>query len=94
MAAHISQRELRNDSAAVLRRVEAGEAVTVTRRGVPVADLVPHRGGVRAASVRNVPARRLVESISTLPPWESGRFARELAELDDVVDDGEHDPWP
>lgn len=37
----ISQRELRNDNAAVVRGVEAGETYTVTRRGVPVARLVP-----------------------------------------------------
>lgn len=37
----ISQRELRNNSAAVLRDVEAGESFTVTRRGVPVARIVP-----------------------------------------------------
>lgn len=39
--ARISQREMRNDSGAVLRRVEAGEVLEVTRRGVPVARLVP-----------------------------------------------------
>lgn len=39
--AQISQREMRNDSGAVLRRVEAGEVLEVTRRGVPVARLVP-----------------------------------------------------
>ena len=38
--AQISQREMRNDSGAVLRRVEAGEVLEVTR-GVPVARLVP-----------------------------------------------------
>lgn len=38
----ISQRELRNDSAAVLRRVESGEDLTVTRRGVPIAHLSPY----------------------------------------------------
>jgi len=37
----ISQRELRNDNAEVIRGVEAGESYTVTRRGVPVARLVP-----------------------------------------------------
>lgn len=37
----ISQRELRNDNAAVVRGVEAGESYTITRRGVPVARLVP-----------------------------------------------------
>lgn len=37
----ISQRELRNDNAQVMRGVEEGETYTVTRRGVPVARLVP-----------------------------------------------------
>lgn len=37
----ISQRELRNDNAEVVRRVESGEELTVTRRGVPVARLIP-----------------------------------------------------
>ena len=40
----ISQRELRNDSAEVLRAVEQGETFTVTRRGVPVAQLGPLAG--------------------------------------------------
>lgn len=37
----VPSRELRNDTAAVLRRVEAGERVTVTVNGRPVAELVP-----------------------------------------------------
>jgi len=37
----ISQRELRNDNAEVMRAVEGGENFTVTRRGVPVARLIP-----------------------------------------------------
>lgn len=40
----IAQRDLRNDSAAVLRAVESGERLAVTRRGVPVAALVPIGG--------------------------------------------------
>lgn len=39
----VATRELRNDTAGVLRRVEAGETVVTTVRGKPVADLVPHR---------------------------------------------------
>jgi len=39
--ATIPQRELRNDMAGVLRRVEAGETVRITSNGRPVADLVP-----------------------------------------------------
>ncbi len=35
----IGQRELRNDNASIMRRVEAGENFVVTRNGVPVAEL-------------------------------------------------------
>lgn len=42
----ISQREMRNDSASVLRRVQGGETLTVTNRGRPVARLTPIRGSV------------------------------------------------
>lgn len=37
----ISQRELRNDNAAVVRGVVEGETYVITRHGVPVARLVP-----------------------------------------------------
>lgn len=37
----ISQRELRNDNAEIVRAVEQGESYIVTRRGVPVARLGP-----------------------------------------------------
>lgn len=40
----ISQRELRNDNAEVIRGVEGGETYTVTRHGVPVARLLPVSG--------------------------------------------------
>jgi prevent-host-death family protein len=36
-------RELRNDYAKLLRRVEAGEQIVITRRGKSVARLVPER---------------------------------------------------
>lgn len=37
----ISQRELRNDSSAVLREVQAGHVLIVARNGVPIAELHP-----------------------------------------------------
>ncbi len=37
----ISQRELRNDSARVMREVQRGESFRVTSRGTPVAILSP-----------------------------------------------------
>ncbi|HET8815307.1 MAG TPA: type II toxin-antitoxin system prevent-host-death family antitoxin [Solirubrobacterales bacterium] len=43
MRVEVPSRELRNDTAGLLRRVEGGETIVVTRRGKPVADLVPHR---------------------------------------------------
>ena len=43
MNVEVASRELRNDTAGLLRRVEAGESLVITLRGKPVADLVPHR---------------------------------------------------
>jgi prevent-host-death family protein len=43
MSVEVASRELRNDTAGLLRRVEAGETIVITRRGKPVAELVPHR---------------------------------------------------
>lgn len=37
----IAARELRNRTADVLRRVQAGEQITITSRGRPVAELTP-----------------------------------------------------
>jgi antitoxin (DNA-binding transcriptional repressor) of toxin-antitoxin stability system len=37
----ISQRELRNENARIVREDELGETYTVTRRGVPVARIGP-----------------------------------------------------
>ena len=39
----ISQRELRNNSGDIMRRLDEGEAFIVTRNGVPVGELVPMR---------------------------------------------------
>lgn len=38
----VGVRELRNRTADVVAAVEAGERVTLTVRGAPVADIVPH----------------------------------------------------
>lgn len=37
----ITQRELRNDNAAIMRAVEAGESFVVTKYGAPVARIEP-----------------------------------------------------
>lgn len=55
----IAARELRNQTAAVLRRVEAGERVTITSRGRPVAELTPVRATRRRPIGRAELMRRL-----------------------------------
>lgn len=44
---HVSVRDLRNHTSRVVAAIEAGEAVTLTVRGEPVADIVPHRRRTR-----------------------------------------------
>jgi prevent-host-death family protein len=54
-------RELNQDTAAVLARVERGESVEITNRGKPVARLVPVGGGELddlIAAGRVIPATR------------------------------------
>lgn len=43
MATSITQRELRNQSGEIMRRVDGGETFIVTRNGVPVGELTPIR---------------------------------------------------
>jgi prevent-host-death family protein len=57
---HVASRDLRNDTAGLLRRVEAGEEVVITVRGRAVAELVPlrrthHRWLLWAELVRRLP---------------------------------------
>jgi prevent-host-death family protein len=47
----ISQRELRNDNAKVIREVEAGGSFLVTKNGIPVAVLRPADGTEQAAGL-------------------------------------------
>lgn len=76
----IGQRELRNDNAEIMRRVEAGEAFTVTRNGKPIADLVPHRSDRK----RPATAGEVQEIFRRLPPMDVERWYREREE-DDVI---------
>ena len=73
----ITQRELRNDSAAVLREVQAGQTIIISRSGVPVAELrpIPPR--------RFVPRAVIAEAARRAPRVDAGRLR---ADLDAVVD--------
>lgn len=78
--ASIPQKELRNQVGEVLRRVEAGERLTVTVSGRPVAELVPvHR-------------RRWVSGAALSRVW-SGRAPRDLGRDLERLDAGLGDPF-
>ncbi|GAB4176727.1 MAG: hypothetical protein Fur0039_19870 [Rhodocyclaceae bacterium] len=75
----ISQRELRNDSGAILREVQAGRTLTVTRNGVPVAELRPIRPR------RFVPRPAIADAAARAARIDAGRFR---SDLDAVIDQG------
>lgn len=77
MNREISQRELRNDSASVLRAVRDGETVTVTSNGVAVAELVPLRRG------RFVEAQVVTEAFADVPRIDLKALRDDL---DDIAD--------
>ena len=73
----ITQRQLRNDSGAILREVQAGEHLTVTRNGTPVAELRP-------LAVRRFVSRAVIKTAAaTAPRIDAERFR---ADLDALVD--------
>lgn len=55
----VASRELRNDTAGVLRRVQAGEEIVITVNGRPAAQLVPVQPDARPWIGRHELARRL-----------------------------------
>jgi prevent-host-death family protein len=56
----VASRELRNNTASVLRRVQAGEEIVITVRGKPVAALLP----ASAAARRWLPRGELIRRLS------------------------------
>lgn len=74
--AGVTIRELRNHGGEVVDRVAAGERLTVTRDGRPVAELRPYRGSPLAAAVLLGRWRRL--------PALDGAVLRD--DLDVVID--------
>lgn len=77
MGRTITQRELRNDSGAVLREVQAGQTLIVTRNGVPVAELRP------VSPRRFVPRAVIADAARRAPRVDANRLR---AGLDALVD--------
>ncbi len=79
----VASRELRNDTAGVLRRVSRGEELTVTTNGRPIARLVPLQTGERRWLSRDEFVRHI------LPAQADPGLRKELDELglDELVGD-------
>lgn len=76
MSREITQRELRNDSGEIMRKLDEGETFIVTRNGVPVGELTPLRRH------RFVAAGAAVAIFRTAPAVDGRRFR---SDLDQVV---------
>ena len=79
-------RELKQNASAVVAEVAAGETVTITDRGRPVARLVPIGAGSLSdliESGRARPARRKLSDLG--PPPRRSRGAPELSRLVDEL---------
>jgi antitoxin (DNA-binding transcriptional repressor) of toxin-antitoxin stability system len=85
----ISQREFRNNSAAIMDAVEAGESYQVTRNGVIVAELRP------LPRKRRLSAEELVERHRRLLPVDYTQMRQQADEFfgsEDRIDEDD-DPW-
>jgi len=80
----VAARELRNNTADLLRRVEAGDEVVVTTRGRPVAALTPLADERRRWLPRTELARRLVTAQAD--PGLRADLARLAGETTDDLD--------
>lgn len=79
--ATVPQKELRNDVGAILRRAEAGEQITVTVSGRPVAQLGPIEPGV------------WVDSATVADIWRTAAPSGLDTELASVDDGEPRDPF-
>ena len=82
MAEEISQRELRNDSGEIMRRLDRGDSFVVTRRGAPVGELTPLRRH------RFISAEAAVAMFAGAPPVDLARLR------DDLDAHADPDPTP
>lgn len=78
MDRQITQRELRNETPAIMREVEHGESFVLTRNGTPIADIVPH-----SRRPEFISATEFLDLLVDLPATDPKQF---FAELDAAVD--------
>jgi prevent-host-death family protein len=90
MGTEIRQADLRNDNAAIMRRVAAGESFVVTVNGRAVADVVPHQRDTGRR--RFVPVADAHEAL-TKTPLSKEQVQRWWHDIRDGVDELPEDPW-
>ncbi|NJP33522.1 type II toxin-antitoxin system Phd/YefM family antitoxin [Micromonospora thermarum] len=73
----ITQRELRNESGAIMRGVERGESYVITRNGTPIGKLIPLRRRTF------VPRAEVMATFATAPVLDADRFREDI---DSAVD--------
>jgi len=73
----ITQRELRNESGAIMRGVERGESFTITRNGTAIGRLIPLRRRIF------VPREEVLATFATAPVVDPDRLR---ADLDAAID--------
>lgn len=95
MSVEIRQSELRNDNAAVMRRVAAGESFVVTVNGRAVADVVPHQN--ETGRRRFVPVADAIAALTATPlsEQEARQWWYDVREGGDEMSgpDTPEDPW-
>ena len=72
MTTTITQRELRNESGDIMRRLDRGETFIVTRNGMPVGELSPLR------RLRFVTAETVASLFRHAPPIDAAAFRTDL----------------
>ena len=87
--AEVPSRELRNNTAAVLRRVQDGEEITITVRGKPVAEVVPI-GSRRAGGLSGA---ELIRRLRDLPGEPDPTFAADMDRIRGEYTDEDPLPW-
>jgi prevent-host-death family protein len=68
----ITQRELRNESGAIMRSVERGESFLITRNGTPIGRLIPLRRRTF------VPREEVVAAFATAPLLDAEKLRSDL----------------
>ena len=83
--AEVGIRALKQNASEVVARVEAGEEITVTNRGRPVARIVPHLSKPRRSRIEEMIARGEITpatgSLADLPPPHPALPGRSLSEV-------------